>query len=109
MAWAELTSEANTGRRGDASQGLSFKVVRRGKFPKSSFDPNTAGGTSAPTTADRYVRSPNSATDLQYGKTNGCLDGIISGVGDGKALAPLPLIANLRTTKNESNQREPVV
>lgn len=109
MAWAELTGEANTWRRGDASQGMSFKVVRRGKFSKTSLYPNAAGGAAAPTTAHRYVRSPNFATDLQYRKTNGRFDRIISGIRDGEAFAPLPLITNLRTTKNESDQREPIV
>src|SRR4029077_4378297 len=97
MAWAELTGKANTWRRGDASQGMSFKVVRRGKSPKSSLYPNAAGGAAAPTTAHRYVRSPNSATDLQYGKTNGRLDGIIFGIRNGEAFASLSLITTLRT------------
>src|SRR6476660_3681342 len=109
VPWAELTGEANIRRSTNASQGMSFKIVRRGKFRKSSLDPDATGGAAAPTPAHRYVRSPNPATDLQYGKTNGCLNGKISGIRDGKALTPLPLIANLRTTKNDGNQRDPVI
>jgi hypothetical protein len=46
---AKLTGEANTSGRADAGQGVSFKVARRGKFGKSSFDPDAAGGAAGAT------------------------------------------------------------
>ena len=106
---AELTGEANTSGGADASQRVSFKVVRRGKFREGSFDQDAAGGAAAATTTHRYVRSSHSAADLQYGKTNRSLDRIIAGISNGETLAPLPLIANLRATKDKSDQREPIV
>ena len=110
VPWAELTREANPRRSTDASQGMSFKIVRRGKkFRKSSLDPDATGGAAPPTTAHRYMRLSYSTTDLQYRKTNRRLNRVISRIGDGEALASLPLITNLPTTKNEGNQREPVI
>src|SRR5262249_47312151 len=109
VPWAELTGQANTRRSTDASQGMSFKVVRRSKLRKSSLDPDATGGAAPPTTAHRYMRLSYSTTDLQYRKTNRRLNRVISRIGDGEALASLPLITNLRTTKDESDQREPIV
>src|SRR5262249_32938886 len=107
-AWAELTGEANTRWRGDSSQGASFKIVRRGKFRKSSLDPDATRRAAPSTTAHRYMRSPHSATDLQYRKAKRSLDGEISRIRNDKALAAWPLITNLRATQDESDQPEPL-
>src|SRR5215471_15271618 len=88
---------------------MSFNFIRWGKSRKTSLDADSAGGAAPTTTAHRYMRAPHSATDLQYGKTNRSLDRIISGIRHGEALASLPLITNLRTAKNQSDQSEPVV
>jgi hypothetical protein len=82
---------------------MGFKIVRRRKFAKSPFNPDPTGGTATPTTTYRYVGSSESATDLQYRKTDWSLNGIIPRISEGETPAPLPLIANLCTAKDKSD------